>query len=393
MHAKIRQQVRVLVFAAAAGLLGGCDRVADTFFRLRGDAYRQADKPDAALRNYQRLLTNGNDVAVLRRMAECYAALHDQTNLVSLHRRIYAATTNTLDLNALIWVELEQKDYAGARADIECMIAAEPDNWLYRDLLVTTLRENSASNEIGRVLNHFAATLPPTASNLLHQAELWAENGELTNAIAALIRALKLEPDNFDWRIALAALQVDAAQYGAGISNLLDVCAARPADADARQMLGYAYGQSGDRRAAVDHFRACIRLDQRNTLALNNLAYFLLLQNTNIAEALELAQSAVQLHRASYTLDTLAYAYYRKGAFDTALRYLHEAERSSRTEGVTPDPEMDFHFGLVHAERGEMDKALPRFRAALARQPELEQILAGERYYLVLKERLRTKAP
>jgi tetratricopeptide (TPR) repeat protein len=181
---------------------------------------------------------------------------------------------------------------------------------------------------------------------------------------------------------------VEDERYIPAVSNLQIVVRQNRDIIDAHQLLGFALGKLDRTREAEAHLRQAVRLDQHNAAALNDLAYLLLQDNRNLKEALELALSAVQIQREGHILDTLAYAYYRRGKYDIALRYLQEAEQRIQADRLPADAEMDYHFGLVYAELGEIQKALPRFRAALKKEPELKALLQKEHYYPVIEKRL-----
>ncbi len=378
----------LLVLAVCALALPGCGRISDGFYRLRGDAFRHANKHRKALRCYTRVSTNRRDAAILCSVAECYVALDDFTNLVETYRAVWSMTDDTLYLDTLIWLNIDHDEPAAAIPDIREMIKREPDNWTYRELLVVTLMQTPSSNDAAAALAEFERDLPATRTNSANIAALWLRAGSLSNAARLFRQALAEEPESHALRLVLATVETEMEQYPQALSNLLLIAEAEPENADAYQLLGYICGEAGERERAVQYFRRAIQLDQQNVLALNNLAYFLLLMDTNVKEAFEFAQSAVQLDRASHTLDTLAYAYYRRGRFDAALRYLKEAERMLAVEGKPRDPEIDFHFSVVHAERGEIGDAVPRLRAALSKKPELEEMLRCERYYPELKPHL-----
>jgi len=155
--------------------------------------------------------------------------------------------------------------------------------------------------------------------------------------------------------------------------------------------VGFVYNSLGNNEKAIEYYRRTIRLNQLNDLALNNLAYILLLQDKSIDEAYELAQSAVQLNRKSFTLDTLAYAYYKLGKYKTALRYLNEAEKLQKLEGKETDSEMEYHIGIVQVRLGRMDEAINKINSAISKNPDLRELLKKEPFYSEIKSRITIK--
>lgn len=392
MRCSYRPTLRFAAWASICATLiaacAACQRLADDFHRLRGTALRKNGDHAQALECYGRIHTNRQDAPLLRDIADCYEMLDDTSNLFATYRRIHALTGDIEDLENLIFLQLGREAYDQAIPDLEAMVAHAPDDWRYRSLLIEAYCAATRTNDARDALARMADALPPTASNHADMARLWAAVGDADSATAALALAVAAAPGQIEWRLALASMQTRAGDYAGALSNLDALAASSPDDPDVLQLLGFTLGEMGRRDEAVEYFRRCLRHDQLNGTALNNLAYFLLLENTNISEAFELAQSAVQVERASHTVDTLAFAHYRKGNHALALRYLKEAAQLLEAEGAGSDPELQFHFGLVYAELGKLDTALPYFREALAAQPALRALLKSERYYPVLQPRL-----
>ena len=81
----------------------------------------------------------------------------------------------------------------------------------------------------------------------------------------------------------------------------------------------------------VGHYRKALELDGRNMMALNNLAYILLEYANQPDEGLMFAQKAAEVAPDSPVVqDTLGWAFYRKGMYADALKYLERAASKQR---------------------------------------------------------------
>jgi tetratricopeptide (TPR) repeat protein len=81
-------------------------------------------------------------------------------------------------------------------------------------------------------------------------------------------------------------------------------------------------------------------IDRNSTMALNNLAY--LLSKDDPDEALKYAQQAGELAPDSPAVqDTLGWAYYCKGNYEGAIRYLKTAVEKDGT------PRRKYHLGMA----------------------------------------------
>ena len=128
--------------------------------------------------------------------------------------------------------------------------------------------------------------------------------------------------------------------------------------------------QAGDSPAAIARYRAVIRIDRANLIALNNLAYLLALNDPD--EALKYAQQAVELAPDEATIqDTLGWVYYRKGLSGMAVRYLKAAVEKEST------PRRQFHLGMSYLRIGDQAAGQKMVREALAKEPNLAKTEHG----------------
>jgi tetratricopeptide (TPR) repeat protein len=386
----IRRPIACVLTLTGALTLASCSEVRDGLARLRGDAYRQRGRYADAIQVYNRIPTNRQALAVIEGLADCYARLGALSNAAAAYARVYARSRSEADLVRVIWVLLDNDDHAAALPPLRDLVARQPDEMAYRELLITTQLRSAASNDVARELAQMEDELDATPTNFALLASWHTHAGDHSNAVRLLARAVAAAPDHDRWRVALAGALAEAKQYAAALTNLDVLVARAPDNAEIQQLLGYTLTEMGEVDAGIAAFRRAIKLDQDNALALNNLAYTLLLNDRDLNDAYELAHSAVQNERASFTVDTLAYACYKRGAHTTALRYLQEAQRLRLEEGRAYDAELDFHYGLVLAELGRIDEALPHFREALAAQPALQDLLRRERYFETLQPHLTT---
>jgi tetratricopeptide (TPR) repeat protein len=86
----------------------------------------------------------------------------------------------------------------------------------------------------------------------------------------------------------------------------------------------------------------------------------------NVDVALSLAQAARKgLPEQPTTADTLAWAYYKKGAFQSAVDLLEETVRQAPS-----NPNFHYHLGLVYQALNRGAKAQEQLNRALALDPK-----------------------
>jgi tetratricopeptide (TPR) repeat protein len=108
-----------------------------------------------------------------------------------------------------------------------------------------------------------------------------------------------------------------------------------------------------------------------NPLASNNLAYVLLEQGGNIDVAMGMAQTARRgMPNSPNAADTLGWAYYRKGIYQSAISQFQEALRLNERAGAPDDPVLHYHLGLAYQRSNQLSLARQQLEKALKLKPD-----------------------
>jgi tetratricopeptide (TPR) repeat protein len=106
--------------------------------------------------------------------------------------------------------------------------------------------------------------------------------------------------------------------------------------------------------------------EPEHPLAANNLAFLLLEHGGNVDEAVSLAQTARRrLPDNPATADTLAWAFYHKGAYASAIDLLKEALKKTPNNAT-----YNYHLGLAYRKSGDDKMARQHLQRALQLDPE-----------------------
>jgi tetratricopeptide (TPR) repeat protein len=144
--------------------------------------------------------------------------------------------------------------------------------------------------------------------------------------------------------------------------ELLEATAAKFRDADTQLMLADVYNDSGRSTDAERMLRQLLATNPTDARVLNYLGYLLAENGHDLDEAIRLVNRALQGDpgRAEY-LDSLGWAYYKRGDLGEAEKYLSEAAKKR------PDhPEILDHLGDLYAKRGRWQDAIDAWTKALA---------------------------
>lgn len=107
----------------------------------------------------------------------------------------------------------------------------------------------------------------------------------------------------------------------------------------------------------VDSLKRAIRYNEKNALAYNYLGYLYADRNIRLEESISLIQKALDIDPVNGAyLDSLGWAYYRKGRYKQALEKLLEAERQLAKDS-SPDAVVYDHIGDTYRQMGEVKKA------------------------------------
>ncbi len=204
--------------------------------------------------------------------------------------------------------------------------------------------------------------------------------GDRPAALSLLERAVAAKPDHLELQLSLAELYGQAGRVDDGLAVLARADTRFPGGAEAIAFRrGAVLGEAKRHLEAERVFRAIIEKDSRNAAALNYLGYMLADQGRNLDEAVDLVTRALAEDDENPSfLDSLGWAYFKKGDLAQADKFLSRASDALPTNSVVQD-----HYGDVLARLGRQKEALLAWEKALAGdgdeidRPAVERKLRG----------------
>ncbi len=205
-----------------------------------------------------------------------------------------------------------------------------------------------------------------------------ARQDKLDEAIVCYHQAIELNPGSYGAQNDLGLALAQQGKLDEAIA-----CYRRAIDIDPRyplahSNLGMALETQGKSEEAIASFHLAIELHPKDAWKYNNLAWLLAttddIKFRNYAEALELAQQAIQLDPQSWRIwDTLSVAAYRAGEWQTSLDARHE-----KLQRHPMDSEDRLFLAMTHWQLGRHDQACEYFvqtAGALDQNNQLDQVL------------------
>lgn len=370
--------------------------------------------PDQQIRFYQaRLADNPREAAswnmlaigYMRKLRESGDPGYVLRSELALRRALALDPRDQEAPRLLAWVALVKHEFMGARQQAEALIRETPDD----DRLYGILGD--ANVELGRYPEARAAfqrmsNLKPGPAAYTRIAYLRQLHGDLPGAVRmkqlAEEAASPRDRENLAWTLVQlghlyfaqgdlhrAALHYTAALrvfpgYAYSEAGLGDVRAAQGRFYDAIQRykqsiaavplpaiaatLGDVYLRLG-RQEEAEHLYALVeyvgQLTPLNRTVYNrDLAYFYADHDRHLDQAVALGEREAALRHDIYTLDTLAWAYFKTGRYDDAAQMIGQALALG-----TRDASLFYHAGMIAWKRGDRSEAAHDLALALHINP------------------------
>jgi tetratricopeptide (TPR) repeat protein len=262
-------------------------------------------------------------------------------------------------------IRFAQKRYPEGAALLEKALACDPNSVpALRGLVTYDLMKKQPAQALDR-LNTQIAKSPNNSGFLDLLAQLQIENKNFDQAAVTAQKAIHVNPNDAEAVSIYAQLQVQHGQAGNAISAWQQWSNAHPGNAGAFAVMGTLEESRGNWQQAENDYKKALQIQSAQPVAANNLAYLMLEHGGDVDMALTLAQTARQAAPNSpFSADTLAWAYYYKGAYGFARDLLEDAVKTN-----PKDAAMQYHLGMVYGKLGNKGDAAAHLKNAISLAP------------------------
>jgi tetratricopeptide (TPR) repeat protein len=310
------------------------------FLTLTGLTFCDFGQFDEALRYLEMLKeADPSSLSAYLLMASIYNRKKDYKKatelMTGLYEKLPKETNKTEYFEALASVYSEQHNTAKAEEAFRQAVSLEPGkSGIYQSWTLLLNREKRYEDAKHVLENAFKHIDKNSEQGMFLEAQVLTGQKNFDRAEMLYHLLLKASPDNTEYLYNQGVMYYEAKRYD----------------------------------EAEKCFRMVIQLSSDHADAYNTLGYMFAERGINLDEAMTLIKKAIYLRPgAGYMVDSLGWVYFKKGQYDTALKYLLRAEKSS-----TEDATLFDHLGDTYKELGQKDKAHEYWNRAYKMDQEIK---------------------
>jgi len=268
-------------------------------------------------------------------------------------------------------LRFRQKQYSEAETSYREALDKDPSSSdALRGLMNTYIAEKQPEKAIAAANAQIAKS--PGNSNfydLLGTAQFEGKKDPKA-AEASLRKAIDLDKTNSDALVKLGKVQIAEGSTDEALATYQQSIKDNPREITLYVLAGELFEAKSDWDGAKSMYQQALNIQPDNPLASNNLAYVMLQQGGNVDVALSMAQSARRgMPDSSSAADTLGWAYYHKGVYQSAIDLFQESLRLNERHGGADDPTVHYHLGMAYEKSNQPKQAKEQLERALKISP------------------------
>ena len=268
-------------------------------------------------------------------------------------------------------IHLAQKHYAQAETFYDQSLEKDPSfTEGLGGLMFTFVAQKQPDKAIAAA--HAQIAKSPNVSGFydLLGTALFNNKKDLPGAETALRKAIDLDKNNNDALQKLGEVQVAEGSIDKALALYQQGIKDNPNSIGLYILSGEFYQKKQDWDHAKAMYQQALTIQPEHPLASNNLAYLMLQQGGNVDVALAMAQTARRgMPDLASAADTLGWAYYQKGIYQSAIPQFQEALRLAEKHGEPDNPTVHYHLGLAYEKDHQTQQARQQLEKALKLSP------------------------
>lgn len=268
-------------------------------------------------------------------------------------------------------IHLAQKQFADAEKSYREALDKDPSSPEGLSGLMNTYFVEKRYDDAIAAANAQIAKSPNTSNfyDLLGTA-LFNAKKDYRDAETALRKAIELDNGNIDALEKLGKVQVQEGSADQALALYLQSIKNNPREVRFYILAGELYEAKQNWDQAKAMYQQALSISPDHPLASNNLAYVILEQGGNVDVAMGMAQTARRgMPNSPNAADTLGWAYYHKGIYQSAISQFQEALRLNEKTGAPDDAVLHLHLGLAYQKANQIALARQQLEKAVKLSP------------------------
>jgi tetratricopeptide (TPR) repeat protein len=339
-----------------------------------GSVYEAKQDRDKAIGIYRRYLqgVNPKNREIRHHLIRLQVAAKQYDEALRELKAMLAEDPSDLDAQLRMGLVYgEQKNYPKAIEQLNQILAVRPTELKVRDYLGYLYEETKDYSKATDAYRHNLTLEPSYFEGHLHLGILQYRLKQYPEAIHHLREASRLNPRQPEAYIVLGLSHFQSEQYEPSLQAFLEGIRYNPDNADLHFNAGTAYDKLNRFDDVVKSMETTLTLDPHHADALNYLGYTYAERGVKIEEAITLTKQAVALRPTNgYYVDSLAWAFYKKGLLAEALTEVRRAVAL-----VGDDPVIYEHLGEIYLKQEHVSEGREAFLHSLELDPSNDKLM------------------
>jgi tetratricopeptide (TPR) repeat protein len=272
---------------------------------------------------------------------------------------------NSQAMSELGQLEIKQQHVPQGRALLEQALQIDPTSEALALLIRMDLQANQPAAAISLIQQQMSRT-PPNAGLYDALATVQLISKDMNGALDSSKKALQINPSDPAAMRSFTQASIGLGQLGPAMDAWEQWSVKHPRDPQGPSFLGMLYESAGDQNKAIAYYQKSLQLQPDQPSVDNNLAFLMVENGRDTDVALSLAESAHQgLPDSPDTADTLAWVYYKKGVYASALDLLEGASKAEPNNAT-----IQYHLGMTYSRLNNKAEAIDHLKKASQLGPD-----------------------
>jgi tetratricopeptide (TPR) repeat protein len=327
-----------------------------------GYLYEEKQMVDKAIKIYQELYDQSQDLSAASRLATVYLKSEKYKEAIPYLEAIEGADPDDLNVKVklgLVYMELKQ--FEKAVATFKKILEKNPESDRVHYYLGSLHEETKNFNEAVQEFKKVQSESKLFSDAAIHVAFLLKQQNQTAEAKTFIREAMVKSPRVPSFHMFLASLEEEGKNYAEAVSVLEKAIAAFPDEEKLRYYLGTLYDKQGEVDKSLSQMEAILRVNPENVDALNYIAYTWTLRGTRLDDAEKMLRKALKLRPDNgYIQDSWGWYLFIRGRMSEAVVELEKAAKLKPNESTILE-----HLGDAYARVNLREKAVQQYQQAV----------------------------